>query len=185
MISPIFNINLMKILTVFSISPGSRFLRNEIKEKTKLNNVTLDDSLNILINTNILKKEKKLLSLNLENKELTEIIKNEHKNLNNLYTQAYFPILDVLNFLSPIKKIKAYLFGSHAKLIYNENSDIDIAIISDDLTQKHKDKLNKFISRVEKRYNKQIEIHYFTKSFYKNKKDPLVKDVLRNGRQLI
>jgi len=32
---------------------------------------------------------------------------------------------------------------------------------------------------------KSIEIHYFKTNFYKNKKDPLVKDILRNGVKLL
>jgi predicted nucleotidyltransferase len=185
MITQIFNQNIIKILTLFSISPGSRFLRNEIKEKTKLNNATLDDSLNILLNAGIIKKDKRLLSLNLEYKEIIYLIKKEHQKLNELYTEAYFPILEVLSFLSFKKGLKAYLFGSYAKLIHNENSDIDIAVVSNKFNQKQKDKLNKIISKIEKKYKKNIEIHYFTGEFYKNKRDSLVKDILRNGRQLI
>ena len=55
MIFQIFNKNILKILTVFSISPGSRFLRKEIKDKTKLNNATLDENIHALINSNIIK----------------------------------------------------------------------------------------------------------------------------------
>jgi len=185
MIMPIFNQNIIKILALLSISPGSKFLRNEIKEKTKLNNATLDDSLNILLNAKIIKKDKRLIFLNLEYKEIIDLVKAEHQKLNNLYTEVYFPILEILSFLSIQKNLKAYLFGSHAKLIYNENSDIDIAIISNKFHQKQKDKLNKLISKIEKKYKKNIETHYFTNDFYKNKKDPLVKDILKNGRQLI
>ena len=185
MITSIFNHNIFKVLTVFSISPGSRFLRNEIKDKTKLNNVTLDESLNILLNSGILKKERRLIYLNLENKDLINIIKKEHQNLNELYTDAFFPIVDLANSLSSMKNIEAYLFGSHAKLIYNENSDIDIAIISDKIDDARKNKLKKVVSKIEKKYKKQIELHYFGKDFYRNKKDPLVKDILRNGRRIV
>ena len=66
MILQIFNKDILEVLTVFSISPGSRFLRKELKERTKLNNVNLDNALNILLNTNLIKKEKRFLLLNLE-----------------------------------------------------------------------------------------------------------------------
>ena len=50
MITDIFNKDIVKILTLFSVSLGSKFTRNEIKEKTMLNNVPLDNALNILLN---------------------------------------------------------------------------------------------------------------------------------------
>jgi len=40
-------------------------------------------------------------------------------------------------------------------------------------------------SKIESRYNKKIEIHYFGKNFYSNKKDPIINDILRNGVKLI
>ncbi|MEK6850483.1 MAG: nucleotidyltransferase domain-containing protein [Nanoarchaeota archaeon] len=185
MITSIFNQNIMKILTLFSISPGSRFLRNDLKEKTKLNNATLDESLNILFASKILKKEKRMIILNLEYKEIINLIKKDHLHLNNLYTEAYFPILDLIFYLSKLKHIQAYLFGSHAKLIYNDKSDIDIAIVSNHISQKEKSKLNSVVKKIEKRYKKQIELHYFGNDFYKNKKEPLVNDILKNGRQIV
>lgn len=185
MITSIFNQNILKILTLFSISPGSRFLRNDLKEKTKLNNATLDESLNLIFASKILKKEKRMILLNLEYTEIINLIKKDHQHLNSLYTEAYFPILDLTFYLSKLKSIKAYLFGSHAKLIYNDKSDIDIAIISNTISQKQKDKLNSIMKKIEKKYKKQIEIHYFGNNFYKNKKDPLVNDIIKNSRQLI
>lgn len=185
MITQIFNQNILKILTIFSISPGSRFLRNDLKEKAKLNNSTLDDSLNVLFSANILKKERKLISFNIEYKSLIELIKKDHQYLNELYTPAYFSIIDIVYHLSKFKHIEAHLFGSHSKLIHNEKSDIDIAIISNSFNQKNKDNILKFINKVERRYKKPIELHYFTNDFYKNKRDPLVKDILKNGRRLI
>lgn len=61
MIIGLFNKDVFKILTVLSLSPGSRFLRKELKEKTKMNNINLDNALNILLNSNIILKEKGLL----------------------------------------------------------------------------------------------------------------------------
>ena len=150
-----------------------------------MNNATLDESLNILFTSKILKKEKKLICLNLEYKELIFMLRKDHQQLNELYTGSYFPIMDITAHLSKLKYIKVYLFGSHAKLIHNDKSDIDIAIVSNKLSQKQKDKLSLLIRKIEKRYNKPIEVHYFTNEFYNNKKDPLVKDILRNGRKII
>ena len=62
MITDIFNKDIVKIMTLFSVSPGSKFTRKEIQDKTLLNNVPLDKSITVLLNNKILKKEKRLLS---------------------------------------------------------------------------------------------------------------------------
>ena len=49
MILDLFNLDIGKILTLYSISPGSRYTRNELKEKTNLFNVSLDKPLSILL----------------------------------------------------------------------------------------------------------------------------------------
>ncbi len=186
MITQVFNKDILKILTIFSISPGSRFLRKELKEKTKLNNINLDKVINILINSDLIKKEKRFFSLNLDNaKFIIELVSNEYKRLKELPFYVYFSIIEIVFFLSKLKKIDVYLFGSYAKLIFKDTSDIDIAIVSDKINDKGKKELNKIIGKLESKYKKNIEIHYFTKDFYKNKKDPLVKEILRNGIKLV
>ncbi|MFH1900667.1 MAG: nucleotidyltransferase domain-containing protein [Candidatus Omnitrophota bacterium] len=77
---------------------------------------------------------------------------------------------------------EVYLFGSYAKLSFKEISDIDIAVISDTVDKK---KFNSFTSKFEKKFGKKIEIHYFSKSFYNNKRDPLVKEILQHGVKLV
>ena len=188
MITQIFNRDILKILTVFSLSPGSRFQRKELKEKTRLNNVNLDNVVNVLLNSNLIKKEKNSLSLNFDDKntrEIINLISGEYKKLKELPLKVYFSIIDIAYFLSKLKEIDCYLFGSYAKLIFKENSDIDIAIISDKINNKDKKEFNRLIQKSEARHKKIIEIHYFKKNFYKNKKDPLVKEILKNGVKLI
>ena len=46
--------NAAKILTVFSLSPGSRLNRKTLQEKTKMNNIILDKTINQLVNFNFL-----------------------------------------------------------------------------------------------------------------------------------
>ena len=69
MINPAFTPDCFKIMTLFSVSPGSRHNRNEIKEKIGLNNVPLDNALFRLLNSSILKKEGNFYSVNFENEE--------------------------------------------------------------------------------------------------------------------
>lgn len=186
MIASIFNKDIFEVLTIFSISPGSKFTRKELKEKTLFNNVNLDKVINILINSNLIKKEKRLLYLDLDKaKSVIKLISDDYKELKELPLNVYFSIINIVFSLSRIKNVNAYLFGSYAKLIYKDKSDIDIAIVSDKIKNEEKKELEKLIRKLEKRYKKNIEIHYFTKNFYKNKKDPLVNDILKNGIRLM
>ena len=74
MINLIFDSDVFKVLTVFSISPGSRFKRKEIKEKTKLNNIPLDNALLKLIREDLLKKERNFYLINFENANIKIIL---------------------------------------------------------------------------------------------------------------
>lgn len=186
MINLIFNRDEFKILTIFSISPGSRFRRNEIKEKTRLNNVPLDVALLKLIRSSIIKKEKNFYSINFENeysKLIIEIILKEYRLLKEIPLDIYFLIIDLISESELLKKTEIYLFGSYSKLVYKDTSDIDLAVLtSKDIDKKIADKI---IQKLEKKYKKNIELHFFEKSeFYKNKKDPLVKDIIKNGIKL-
>jgi len=183
----IFNKDILKLLTIFSVSPGSKFSRDELKKKTKMNNVLLDNALIFLLNSQTIQKEKRFFHLNLDNenvKKIVEIIFSDYKKLKSLPFEVYFSILDLVYPLSKYKNFRVYLFGSYSKLIFNDKSDIDIAIISD-LPEKTKRVFNKFIQKIEKVYGKEIELHYFSTNFEKQKSDPLVKEILKNGVQLI
>ena len=186
MIAQIFNRDILKLLTIFSISPGSKFLRKELKERMRLNNINLDNAINVLLSSNLIKKERRLLSLNLDNiKQIIRLISDEYKGLKELPLDVYFPIVDIIFFLSKLKYADVYLFGSYAKLIFKENSDIDIAVVSDKIDNEEKKELNRLIQKLESKYGKSIELHYFGRKFYKNKKDPIVKEILKNGERLI
>ena len=186
MISPIFDQNIFKIISLFSLAPGSRFSRKEIKEKTKLNNVPLDVSLARLLKSEILKKEG-YYSVNFENdygKNILQLASKQYKQLKELPFDIYLLLVDVAYIASGVKEAEAHLFGSYSKLVYKEGSDIDIALL---ITKKfNKVSFEKQVNKIKKVYRKNVEIHYFDKfDFYKNKKDPLVTEVLKNGIRLI
>ena len=186
MIAQIFNKDILEVLTIFSISPGSKFLRKELKEKTKLNNINLDNAINTLLNSNLIKKEKRFLSLNFDNaRDIIELLSHEYKSLKELPLDVYFSIINLILLLSKLKGINVYLFGSYSKLVYKETSDIDILIVSDKITIDDKKEINKLIQKLESKYRKKIEVHYFGMNFYKNKKDLFVQEVLKNGLRLI
>lgn len=190
MITSILNKNFAKIITYLAISPGSKYTRIELKEKTKLNNIPLDESLSKLSVLKIIKKEKKLYSLNLEHEptsKLVESIKTEY-NKYHLSYETFIILLEILEKLSKHKEIKdIILFGSYAKLIHTDKSDIDIAIISSEKTKENmKRKIIKAIDSVSKKDNKKIDIKFFTnKEIKENQSDLLIKDIVRNGKSLL
>jgi predicted nucleotidyltransferase len=67
-----------------------------------------------------------------------------------------------------IKIEKAILFGSMAKNQQTENSDIDVALIS-----------NKMTSKINIKYPN-IEIHHFNNDYYKNS-DPFIDEINKTG----
>jgi len=181
----LFDKNVLRILTVFSISPGSRLNRKVLKEKTMLPNIVLDKTISRLLNFKILAREKNLFALNFRNgevKKIVEIIAENYSKLKQLPLKEYFIIIDICEELSKIKGMEEiYLFGSYAKLVFTENSDIDLAIVSDSANKRDAERA---IKKLEKKYKKAIEVHYFSKKFHSNKKDPLVKEILQHGVKL-
>lgn len=184
MITDLFDGNIAKILTLFSISPGSKFSRNEIKEKTMLNNVPLDGALDILLHNNLLLKEKRLYSLNFENnnaKEMVDLLKKEHIRFKQMPLNTYYILIDVSSLLSKMDKIeRVYLFGSFAKLIYTEKSDLDLAIVLKEGKKEIIGNIRKDAAKVERKYSKPIEFHFFDKEDM-NKKDILIKEIKKNS----
>lgn len=187
MLEPIFDNDCYKVLGMFSISPGSKFKRNEIKEKTKLNNVTLDKALIKLTNCHILGLENSYYYINFESenaKKIMDIVIKQYKGLKELPLTVFLLIIDLTDSLSTIRKIEVYLFGSYAKLIYREKSDVDIAVLLP--SENTRFDFEKLAQKLEKLYGKRVEIHDFDKGkFYDNKDDPLVSDILRNGVRLL
>lgn len=182
----LFDKSIIKILTLFSTSPGSRLNRKTIQEKTRINNIVLDKTLNVLLNAKILLKEKNIFYINFQNeasKDAINILSQYYNKLKHLPLKEYFIIMDIKLEFAKVRDIgDVYLFGSYSKLVFNENSDIDIAIISE---QVKKEEIKLLIRKFEKKYKKIIEVHYFSNKFYKNKRDPLVKEILQNGVKLI
>jgi len=181
--------NLAKILLFLAISPGSRYSRKEIKEKTEMNNVPLDISLNLLLSFNLINEKEKIYSLNLNNLFVQNILMEIKERFSNLPLKIQFLLIDFISLASRLKYIeKIILFGSYSKLIFSEKSDIDIAIVFSGKT-KNKNLIEKKImalsEKISKKYKKEIQEHFFVESDLKHKEDPLIKDILRNGISLI
>src|SRR3989344_5404489 len=92
------NSNIAKVLTIFSISPGSRLNRKMIKEKTNMPNLVLDKTLYTLINLNVLIKEKNLFLINHKNTKVKEILSalyERYSIFKQLPLREYFLILNI------------------------------------------------------------------------------------------
>jgi len=183
MILNLFDSSIAKVLTLFSLAPGIKLRRKEIKEKIKLTNLTLDKTLSILLNSSILVREGNYFKLNLneKTKTLIKLIQEEYKSLNEIPLNVFFSILEIVEKISAFKDVEVYLFGSYAKLTFTPESDIDLAIVS----EKDLRFLEKQASKIEKKYKTKIQLHFFPKNFKEHKEDPLVKEILRNGIKLI
>ena len=183
MISNLFDKNIIRILSYFLISPGSRYTRKEIKEKTQMNNIPLDSTLTKLKSLRLITSKGKLYSLNFsieKNKEIFSLISEEYKSFNIPY-KIFNLLVETAEKLSKIKDINsAILFGSYAKLIQTENSDIYIAIITERENKKQTDKIKKEINKL----NIKIELHFFEEKDLKAN-DPLIKEILKNGKPIL
>ena len=181
MISNLFDKNIIRILSYFLISPGSRYTRKEIKEKTQMNNIPLDSTLTKLKSLKLITENKKLHALNFsieKNKEIFSLISEEYKSFN-IPHKIFNTLIETAEKLSKIKDINsAILFGSYAKLIQTENSDIDIAVITKNKT--NTTKLKKEISKI----NSKIELHFFEEKDLKAN-DLLIKEILKNGKPIL
>ena len=190
MITQLFDKNVFKVISLFSLSPGSRFRRNEIQHRVKLNNIPLDRALTILTDAGILHRKNNLYELHFHNPYTTKIIEialYQYRECKEIPFDVYLLLQDAESALS-LSKTKitdGYLFGSYAKLIYTSDSDVDLAVIvPGSLDDKTSDRrvFDRIAEKLEQKYNKRVEMHIFEKeSFYRNKRDPLVADILRNG----
>ena len=187
MITQIFSQNCIKIITLFSLAPGSRYNRKQIKEKVYMNNIPLDNSLLRLVSSRIFHREKNYYSIdhvNENSKKILDICSKEFKQLKELPLNVYYILMDLSDYFSAAKGVELVLFGSYSKLTYSIKSDIDIAMVY--IKRPDRGKIDAFVSKLKKTYNKNLEIHYFEKKpFYKNKKDPLVKSILRDGVRIV
>jgi len=144
-----------------------------IAKKKKLNQKTVSNYLNKLENENILKSKtqgkNKLYSLNLNNKEIVKnfIIAVEYMRTLQFYNK-HILIKEIAEKINPLIKGTAVLFGSYAKGIEKDDSDIDILIIG---------KCNETeINKISNLFKKEISL----KIYPKFKKDILTKEAIKN-----
>lgn len=186
-----------KILFVFAEAPGKAVSRKEIQQLTKLGNKVLTKFLLLLEKFDVITSTKigkaYYYKLNLSNpftEHIVETILLEKKQLNN----PDFAALNVLReFVYELTNAdlenlgQVILFGSYAKRTFNKDSDIDVAIITQEKSTDDELLIIDIIDRLQKRFRKELQPHYYTAKEFKalEKNDRLVKEIVKDGIRLV
>lgn len=182
-----------KILFVLSEAPGKGVSRTEIRRLTRLGNKVITKFTSLLEQGELISSSKvgktRYYKLNLSNPftiQVLEMIRLEKKNLNNPDFEALNIVREFtyeLTNLAQDNLRRVILFGSYAKGTQTDNSDLDIAIIVNQRNSDSEILITDAISRISKRFNKEIQPHYFSSGeFEKSKnKNKLVHEILKDG----
>ncbi len=182
-----------KILLIFRDTPGKALSRRDIQQFTGVGNKVLTKFLLLLERSDILKKKKSgrthYYIMNLSNpfvEHLLAIMNQEKRALNNLDFSLLVIIREFVYELTNIDLENLHqvvLFGSYAKRTYTKHSDVDIAIITEKRIVGDELCVTDIIDKLEKRFNKHIQPHYYTTAEYEQFKTTkkLVKDISLDG----
>lgn len=186
-----------KILFVFTEAPGKAVSRKDIQQLTKLGNKVLTKFLLLLEKFGMITSSKigkaYYYKLNLSNPFAEQIIQTillEKKQLNN----PDFAALNVLReFVYELTNTdlenleQVILFGSYAKRTFSKDSDVDVAITTQEKSADDELLITDIIDRLHKRFGKDIQPHYYTAKEFKvlEKKDKLVKEIVKDGIPLM
>lgn len=77
-----------------------------------------------------------------------------------------------------------YLFGSYAKGNYNNDSDIDIAVVSD-ISAENAERNRLSLWRARRNLDYRIEPHFFTEKDFADNSDPLAYEIRKTGFKVI
>lgn len=174
----------LKILKLFSLAPGKMLTRKEIKGFTRLSNMPLDMAIKRLINENILIEKKRLLMLNLSDektKVIIDLIKKEQELIREIPYSIWSMLFDFIISLEKTKFKKAFLFGSYAKHIAREDSDIDIALIIEKRRKEQEFLVEDIAGKIKEKYKKNIQLHYFEEKDFEEGKGTLLKEIREEG----
>ena len=78
---------------------------------------------------------------------------------------------------------KAYIFGSYAKGIHNEDSDIDLAIILKSLQNGYLMQID--LMKLSRKFDSRIEPHPFDEEDFRHLSYPLVREIMKTGMPVI
>lgn len=182
-----------RVLSVLAEAPGQGVTKDEIRKITKLGGNSLFKSVNILLQNGLILVskfgKKSYYKLNLSNNyigRIIEIVNLERQETNNInprimiilreYARQIFGLIDLS---------EVYVFGSIVKSSYRDGSDVDIAIVSEGISTKERVEIEKVGERIEKRFGREVQVHFFTKDEFGRSKTILVEQIHRDGIRLI
>lgn len=183
-----------RILSVLAEAPGEGVTKEEIKKITKLGGNSIFNSIQILLKNNMIASakygKKTFYRMNMNNKYshlASEIIHNERADNNNINQRIITILREYTRQVIDSIEIKAiYVFGSIVKSSYRENSDIDIAIITEeDISVKERILLEKIGEKIEKRFGREIQPHFFTDTEFRKSEGGVIEQIKRDGIKLI
>ena len=177
-----------RIIELLAEAPTKSLTRQEIREMTKLGNVSVSLALQKLVLAGIVIKERTLggrVGYYLDKSyifvnQILDLIKEERRHLRNI---SYTNLIAICEFarkvLDRVSVKQLILFGSVAKHTATRDSDIDIAVIGEHDVKKEII-INDIVDVIKKIHKKHIQVHYFTSD--ELKKD---KEIMRDGIKLI
>ena len=186
-----------KILFVLSEAPGKGVSRTEIRQLTRLGNKVITKFTALLVMFEIISSHKvgrtiyyKLNMSNQTTQRIVELILQEKKQLNNLNFEAANILREFVYELTNVSTdniVNVILFGSHAKGTFTNTSDIDVAIIFRHKNPDHELLITDIISRLSKRFKKEIQPHHYTAQEFEKlrKTNKLVQEILKDGIYLV
>lgn len=169
-----FTKNQTLILELFFNDPSKEYYLREIGRIFGKEPGVFQRDINKLVESGILLSETKA------NSRFFKLNKNYHlyKELKSIFFKTFGAEGRIKEILKNIKKIDiAFIFGSFAAKREDSFSDIDLMIIG----EPDEDCLIKELSKLEKRINREINYHIFSKKDFKNKireKNSFIKGIL-------
>ncbi len=173
------NIRIIKFLINY---PNREFSTSEIEKFARARGGNLNRSLRKLTICSVLIKQGKLYKINYSNSIIQSLIKifEKEKNVFQNIDEKELNILsdftnELLKKYSDIKEI--ILFGSVARGMYSEKSDLDLMVIKEKISQK----IELEITNLIKKYERKIQCFLHTPKEFKNSEEQLFKEVKKEG----
>jgi predicted nucleotidyltransferase len=180
-----------RILELLLETPRKLVSRKDLFQHTMLGNAPLSQGLKRLVMAGILVKEKKgkkemyyINEANEYSRLIAEIWKCERKSVRNLDYDIKSITAEFVRMALDSEDItEIILFGSWAKGTASVRSDIDIAVVFEK-DKRGEVELTRITHHLEKRWDKEIQVHCFTKKSFRAK-TTLVKEIKDEGIWLI
>jgi len=190
MISPILTSGSeLKVLGLFAEAPGKALNRTELQKYTHIANNPLSGALKALMNFNVIEKKNNNYQLNFRNEfvpKLMDLLKDEIKSLKNIPYSVWLMLFDFnKKIVNKMDMVSLYMFGSWAKGIARDSSDIDLAMVVHEKSREIEVELSGLAESLKEKYDRSIQIHIFDEKEFKGKETILIKEILKDGIRIV